>query len=571
MVSDLSHRILAGQGRRPADLVIRDVGLLDLVTGAVETTDIAVVGDRIVGIFGRYEGERVIEGQGRFAVPGFIDTHLHIESSLVSPLEFDRCVLPRGVTTVFCDPHEIANVLGAEGLSYFAACAEASVMDIRINLSSCVPATPFETAAARLEIEDLLPFLAHPKVHGLAEMMNYPGVLNLDPGILAKLGAFSDRHVDGHAPLLRGAALNGYLAAGIRTDHEATSASEAMEKIRKGMAILIREGSASKDLDALAEILNADTSAFVALCTDDRSPLDIVEEGHLDAMIRRLIAKGCPAHHVYRAASLSAARIFGLSDRGMIAPGWRADMVLLDDLKACRVSGVIAGGRLVEPAIFAARGVVAPVGLDSMKAAPVSPEQFRQPAGHGNGAVPVIGVKAGLLLTAALEATLAELDGEWQPDLSGDVLKLAVVERHGRNGNVGLGFVNGFGLQRGAIASSVGHDSHNITVVGTNAADMAAAVNGVIERGGGFAVADEERVTAALALPMAGLMSLQSFEAVVHDLETLVAAARALGCTLPEPFLQLAFLALPVIPHLKLTDRGLFDVDRFAFVYSEEA
>ncbi|WP_416354979.1 adenine deaminase [Aureimonas phyllosphaerae] len=566
MASDLSHRILAGQGLRPADLVIRNARLLDLVTGSIDDTDIAIVGERIVGTHGRFEGERVVDAAGRFVVPGFIDTHLHIESSLVTPLEFDRFVLPRGVTTVFCDPHEIANVLGAEGIAYFVACAEASVMDIRINLSSCVPATSFETAAARLEIDDLLPFLDHPKVHGLAEMMNYPGVLSLDPGILAKLEAFQDRHVDGHAPLLRGSALNGYLAAGIRTDHEATGADEAMEKLRKGMAILIREGSASKDLEALAEILTADTSAFVALCTDDRSPLDIAEEGHLDAMIRRLIGRGCPVHHVYRAASLSAARIFGLRDRGMIAPGWRADLVLLDDLEACRVSDVVAGGRLVERALFDARPAVAPVGLASMKAEPVASEHFRQPAVGSTCDAAVIGVKAGLLLTARLGATLAVVEGEAQPDLGQDVLKLAVVERHGRNGNVGLGFVNGFGLQRGAIASSVAHDSHNITVVGTNAQDMAAAVNGVIARGGGFAVADEGHVVAALALPMSGLMSLEPVDTVIHDLEALVEAVRGLGCSLPEPFLQLAFLALPVIPHLKLTDRGLFDVDRFAFV-----
>ncbi|MBB3935700.1 adenine deaminase [Aureimonas phyllosphaerae] len=566
MASDLSHRILAGQSLRPADLVIRNARLLDLVTGSIDDTDIAIVGERIVGTHGRFDGERVVDAAGRFVVPGFIDTHLHIESSLVTPLEFDRFVLPRGVTTVFCDPHEIANVLGAEGIAYFVACAEASVMDIRINLSSCVPATSFETAAARLEIDDLLPFLDHPKVHGLAEMMNYPGVLSLDPGILAKLEAFQDRHVDGHAPLLRGSALTGYLAAGIRTDHEATGADEAMEKLRKGMAILIREGSASKDLEALAEILTADTSAFVALCTDDRSPLDIAEEGHLDAMIRRLIGRGCPVHHVYRAASLSAARIFGLRDRGMVAPGWRADLVLLDDLEACRVSDVVAGGRLVERALFDARPAVAPVGLASMKAEPVTPEHFRQPAVGPTCDAAVIGVKAGLLLTARLGATLAVVEGEAQPDLGQDVLKLAVVERHGRNGNVGLGFVNGFGLQRGAIASSVAHDSHNITVVGTNAQDMAAAVNGVIARGGGFAVADEGHVVAALALPMAGLMSVEPVDTVIHDLEALVAAARGLGCSLLEPFLQLAFLALPVIPHLKLTDRGLFDVDRFAFV-----
>ena len=265
----LARMIRAGRGLDPADLVIKNVKRLDIVTGEITQTDIAIVADRIVGTHGTYEGKSEIDGAGRFAVPGFIDTHLHIESSLVTPLEFDRCVLPHGVTTVICDPHEIANVLGAPGIRYFLDCAEQSIMDIRINLSSCVPATPFETAGARLEIDDLLPFADHPKIIGLAEMMNFPGVINCDPGILAKLEAFQHRHMDGHAPLLSGLDLNAYLAAGIRTDHEATSAKEAREKLAKGMAILIREGSVSKDLDALAEILDANTSAFVALCTDD--------------------------------------------------------------------------------------------------------------------------------------------------------------------------------------------------------------------------------------------------------------------------------------------------------------
>jgi adenine deaminase len=301
----LTRMIRAGTGLEPADRVIRNVKLLDVITGAITETDIAIVGDRIVGTHAHYEGHEIIDGRGRFAVPGFIDTHLHIESSLVTPFEFDRCVLPHGVTTVICDPHEMANVLGADALRYFLACAERTVMDIRVNLSSCVPATAFETSGAQLEIADLLPFRDHPKVIGLAEFMNFPGVLNTDPAVIAKLLAFQDGHIDGHAPLLAGMALNGYLAAKIRTDHEATSAAEAREKLSKGMAILIREGSCSKDLNALAEILDANTSSFVALCTDDRNPLDIAEEGHLDSSIRRLIAKGCPLHHVYRAAVCS--------------------------------------------------------------------------------------------------------------------------------------------------------------------------------------------------------------------------------------------------------------------------
>lgn len=562
----LTRMIKAGAGEVPADLVIKNVRLLDVISGTITHTDIAIVADRIVGTYGYYNGARLIEGDNRFAVPGFIDTHLHIESSLVTPYEFERCVLPHGVTTVICDPHEIANVLGSEGIRYFLECAERAVMDIRVNLSSCVPATPFETSGARLEIGDLLKFRDHPKVIGLAEMMNFPGVLSGDPGIIAKLVAFQGSHIDGHAPLLTDQALNGYLAAGIRTDHEATTATEAREKLSKGMAILIREGSVSKDLDALAEILDANTSAYVALCTDDRNPLDILEEGHLDSSIRRLIARGRPLHHVYRAASHSAARIFGLTDRGLVAPGYRADINLLDDLERCQVAEVITGGRLVRPELFEARVPVPPVGLASMKARRVSPSTFIVPANPRQNETPVIAVRPGLIITYRENATLEVSERGTLPDLENDVIKIAVIERHGINGNIARSFAKGFGLKRGAIASSVGHDSHNITVVGATDEDMAAAVNRLIELGGGFTVADGGKVVAELALPIAGLMSLLTFEVVAAKLHYLRDAAYALGCTLPEPFLQVAFLALPVIPHLKMTDRGLFDVDKFDFV-----
>ncbi len=562
----LTRMIRAGAGKVLADLVIRNVRRLDIVTGAIEQMDIAIVADRIVGTHAAYQGERVIDGGGRFAVPGFVDTHFHVESSLLTPFEYDRCVLPHGITTAICDPHEIANVLGAPGIRYFLDCAERVAIDLRVNLSSCVPATEFETSGARLEIGDLLPFASHPKVIGLAEMMNFPGVLAGDPGVIAKLIAFQSGHIDGHAPLLSGEALNGYLAAGIRTDHEATTAAEAREKLAKGMSVLIREGSVSKDLNALAEILDENSSSFVALCTDDRNPLDTTEEGHIDSMIRRLIAKGAPLHHVYRAASVSGARIFGFKDRGHVAPGWRADIALLDDLEDCRVSGVIAGGREVTQELFARRETIPPVGLDSMKARPVTADAFIAPPKPGQNRTPVIEVRPGLIITYRQEATLPNGPRGLEPDLAADVIRVAVVERHGRNGNIGRAFVTGFGLKHGAIASSVGHDSHNITVVGASEADMAAAVNRVIDMHGGFVVADAGRITAELALPLAGLMSLEPFEIVAKKLHTLRDAAKALGCVLPEPFLQVAFLALPVIPHLKLTDRGLFDVDRFGFV-----
>ncbi|WP_376987551.1 adenine deaminase [Bosea sp. R86505] len=560
----LARRIAQGRGDEPADLVIRGARLLDLVTGALVESDIALCGDTIVGTHGRYAGKAEHDATGLIAVPGFIDTHLHVESSLVTPLEFERCVLPHGVTTAICDPHEIANVLGADGIAYFLRCAEAMRMDLRVNLSSCVPATHLETAGARLEARDLTPMMDHPKVIGLAEFMNFPGVIHRDPGCLAKLEAFSHRHIDGHAPLVRGLDLNAYLSAGIRTDHETTTADEAREKLAKGMAILIREGSVSKDLLQLIPLISRDASPFLAFCTDDRNPLDIAEEGHLDFMIRTAIARGADVLATYRIASLSAARLYGLFDRGFIGPGKRADIVLVEDLAACSVKRVFAGGRLVEDGLFTERVPVAPVGLGSVKSRALTEADFRVAAREGE--TPAIGVVPGRIITERLALRLPTRDGEALPDLDQDAVKVTVIERHGKSGGIATGFVHGFGMKRGAIASSVGHDSHNLCVVGVDAASMAAAANRLIAIGGGFAVADRGVVTAELALPVAGLMSDQPFETVRHGLEDLRAAARALGVVLAEPFLQVAFLTLPVIPHLKITDKGLVDVDAFDFV-----
>jgi adenine deaminase len=563
-VANLARRIAQGRGAELADLVLKNVRLFDLVTGALVPTDIAICCGMIVGTYGDYRGLREIDGHGRIAVPGFVDTHLHVESSLVTPFEFERCVLAHGVTTAICDPHEMANVLGAAAFDYFLACSERMVMDLRVQLSSCVPATHLETSGARIDAAELLPYRGHPKVIGLAEFMNFPGVLAADPACLAKLEAFADGHIDGHAPLLRGLDLNGYLAAGIRTDHETTRADEALEKIRKGMTVLIREGSVSKDLHALAPLLTVESSPFLALCTDDRNPLDITEEGHLDFMIRTLIGLGCPPLAVYRAASLSAANAFGLRDRGMLAPGRRADIVLLDDLEQCAVSAVLAGGRVVEARLFDEREPVPAIGLGSVKAEPVAADAFRVPG--GSGPVSVIGVEPGRIITGHLKLELPTRGGVRQADPAQDVAKVAVIARHGRNRNIGRGFARGFGLKRGAIASSVGHDSHNICVIGADDADMAAAVNRVIALQGGFVAMSGGAVRAELALPIAGLMSDHPFEEVRDALYPLREAARGLGVTLPEPFLQVAFLPLPVIPHLKITDRGLVDVDRFELV-----
>ncbi|MGC5747249.1 adenine deaminase [Gluconobacter sp. NFX36] len=565
MQNAIQRRVAQGQGREPADLVIRNVRLFDLVTGELVPTDIALCGDRIVGTYGDYEGRVTIEGKGRIAVPGFIDTHLHVESSLVTPFEFDRCVLPHGVTTAICDPHEMANVLGRAAFDYFLAAAERTVMDLRVNLSSCVPATPMETSGATLDAADLVAYRDHPKVIGLAEFMNIPGVLNGDPGCLDKLAAFAGGHIDGHAPLMHGKALNGYLAAGVSTDHEATAAAEALEKVRKGMTVLIREGSVCKDLEALVPLLNVATSPFFAFCTDDRNPLEIAHEGHLDFLIRRAIELGVEPLAAYRAASLSAANAFGLRDRGQIAPGKRADIVLLDDLEKCLVSDVISAGRLVSDDLFAQRDIIPPVGLGSVKlpgAVTAADMEI-----HGSGVDrPVMGIIPGQIITEYLRLTLPEAEGQVLPDLTADVTKVCVVARHGYNDNIGRGFVKGFGLRHGALASSVGHDSHNICVVGTNDADMAVAVNRLEETGGGFIAVRDGQVLAELRLPVAGLMSDAPFEQVRDDLLVLRKASKEMGVSLEEPFLQLAFLPLPVIPHLKITDLGMIDVRTMEFV-----
>ncbi|MEN9895474.1 MAG: adenine deaminase, partial [Pseudomonadota bacterium] len=460
-----------------------------------------------------------------------------------------------------CDPHEIANVLGADGIRYFLDCAVETIMDIRVQLSSCVPATHLETSGADLPIEALLPFRAHEKVIGLAEFMNFPGVIYKDPVCMAKLEAFQGGHMDGHAPLLRGLDLNGYLSAGIRTDHECTSADEALEKIRKGMHILVREGSVSKDLLALMPIITERLSPFLALCTDDRNPLDIGEHGHLDYIIRTAMAHGVEPVAIYRAASISAARAFGLRDRGLVAPGWRADLAIIDSLEGCHVERVFSAGRLVTDTLFESRKAVAPVGLTSVKAQKVHAADFGVPARDGETSV--IGVIPGKIITQHLRYRLPTLGNETALDLAEDIIKVAVIERHGKNGNHSNGFVKGFGLKRGAIASTVGHDSHNICVVGVNVDDMALAANRLSDLNGGFVVVDQGVVTAEIALPVAGLMSLEPYESVRETLVYLRKAALDLGATLEEPFLQLAFLPLPVIPHLKISDKGMVDVDAF--------
>ena len=563
-MANLNKRINQGRGVEDADLVLRGGRVFDVVTGELLEGDVAICQDTIVGTCADYNGRQIIDVSGLTLVPGFIDTHLHIESSLITPFEFDRCVTPLGITTAICDPHEIANVLGIDGIHYFLQSAAHTVMDIRVQLSSCVPSTDMETSGATLLAEDLAPLMDHPKVIGLAEFMNYPGVISCDPAAMAKLEAFQGRHIDGHAPMLSGKDLNAYIAAGIVSEHEATSKAEALEKLQKGMRVLIREGSVSKDMDALLPLLNERTCSFMCLCTDDRNPLDIGEQGHLDFIIRTAIRRGVPPVAAYRAASLSASEAFGLGDRGQIAPGKRADIVALGSLENCDAKLVICGGVEVGEEAFGARKIIQPIGRNSVHTDKLKASDFRTTS--NNQKTDVIGIQPGKIITQHLHYDIAISDGDKRADIARDLAKIAVIERHGKNGNIATGFVKGFEIKSGAIASTVCHDHHNIIVVGVDYDDMALAANRLSQIEGGFVLVQNGEILAELALPLAGLMSLLTFEQVRDKLVILHKAAGAIGVQLEEPFLQLAFLALPVIPMLKITDRGLVDVEKFEII-----
>ena len=563
-MNNLIEKISQGLAAKKADIVLRGGRVFDLITGDFLEGDVAICGDTIVGTCENYSGKKIIDVNDMILVPGFIDTHLHIESSMVTPFEFERCVLPLGVTTAICDPHEIANVVGVDGVKYFQEASEQTIMDIFVQLSSCVPSTSMETSGANINSFDLERLKGHSSNIGLSEMMNYPGVINLDDEIIRKLELFSGGHIDGHAPQLSGKALNAYIAAGIKTEHEATSKSEALEKLQKGMRILVREGSVSKDLKSLHTLINDYTSPYICLCTDDRNPLDIEEYGHIDFMVRTLIEMGVSPLNAYRSASLSASEAFGLNDRGIIAPGKKADIVILDNLEECRAKTVICGGKVIDENLFSNVKRVSPIGLNSVKSKDLSKSDFitKDKIQSTN----IIGIIEGKIITEHILEDIPIINGDKAPDISRDLVRVSVIERHGKNNNIANGFVRGFGLKKGAVASTVAHDHHNIVSIGVEYEDMALACNRIKEIDGGFVIASQGKIISELPLPIAGLMSLESFETVRNQLVELRKSAKDLGIILEEPFLQLAFLALPVIPSLKITDFGMVDVEKFKII-----
>ena len=538
--------------RVKADLVIKNANIFHLTTGKFELADIAIVDGLIAGIGHGYPADAEFDAQGKTAVPGFIDAHVHIESSMVTPRQFEQCVLPHGVTTVACDPHELANVVGEAAFEYFFSAAEGMDLDMQVRLSSCVPATPLETAGAAITADVLKNWHQRYPSAWLAEFMNVPGVLFEDPEVMAKLRLFD--YIDGHCPLLSGDGLNAYVFTGIRNCHETSTVQEAEEKISRGMHIFIREGTAARNLDELMPIITLQNAPYIAFCTDDRNPLDIAEKGHLDSIIAHVIAAGVDPLVAYRVASMSASDVLGLHDRGLIAPGKRADIVLLDDLKTCKVAATFTKGKLFSPNEIPILDAPDPF-LHTVRCREVTADDFVVPKRGAD--TPVIGVRDGSIITDYLRM---------DPDKEEDVLPMAVLERHGRNGNIGRAFVHGFGMKRGALASSVGHDSHNLCVVGTNTTDMAVAVNALRQSQGGLCVAIDGNVAGLLPLPVAGLMSNLPHGVVEKQIRAVRSAAKLTGTSLHEPFMMLAFLPLPVIPFLKLTDRGLVDVQKFQII-----
>ncbi|MDD2902640.1 MAG: adenine deaminase [Syntrophales bacterium] len=564
-ISKWQKRLQAARGEIPADLVLTGARVAGVYSGEWLKKDVAVFDGVIVGL-GDYSGPR-IDISGRYLLPGLIDGHLHVESSMLTLRELAQALLPLGTTTVVSDPHEIANVNGPAGLDYLLAASEGLPLDFFFMLPSCVPATSLETSGARLEAPDLKPYLGHPRVLGLAEVMNFPGVVAGDPGLLEKIALFPRRPVDGHAPLLSGKALNAYRLAGIGSDHECTQLAEAKEKLEMGFYIMLREGSLAKNLADLLPVVTPASLRRTMLVTDDSHPGDLVQNGHLDHLLRLAVARGLDPLAAVTMATLNPASYFGFRDRGALSPGLAADLVVVEDLASFKVDKVLKNGRLVVDRGRMASGLELPSPPPPPPAMQVKMpdiDSFSPPV--AGDAVKVIGLIPGQLLTEKLVLPPPVKDGRLAADPAQDLLKLAVVERHRGTGNLGLALVRGFGLKQGALASSVAHDSHNIVVVGAAEADMLLAVEHLVKLQGGLAVVAGGRVLADLPLPIAGLISPKPLKAVAGAYAHLMAAYRQLGGVLDDPFMALSFLALPVIPALKLTDLGLVDVNKFQVV-----
>lgn len=562
----VARRIRVARGEEPGDLILRNGQLVNVCSGEIYPADVVIVEGTIaaIGQPGEYQATAEHDMGGRFLVPGLIDGHMHIESTMMTLAQFAQVVVPHGTTTVIIDPHEYANVMGVEGIRYALASGRNLPLTVYAVLSSCVPASPLESPRQILSAADLLPLLEEDRVLGLAEMMDVPGVLHADPQVLAKIEATRARRrvVDGHAPGVRGHDLNAYAAAGIMSDHESTTIEEAREKIRLGMWLMVREGSAARNLETLLPLIKELNPPRACFVTDDRDAVDLIQRGHIDSMVRMAIASGLEPMQAIRMGTLNTAQYFRLDDRGAIVPGYVADMLVVGDLAQFDIQAVYKDGQLVAQAgkaLFTAPPAQASALTGTVHTGVIRPEQLAIPGQPGE--VAVIGIEPGQITTLRLSEPAPVKDGHLVPDVSRDLLKLVVVERHHASGRVGLALVKGFGLKQGAIASTVAHDAHNLVIAGANDADILRAIEAINEIGGGFVLVVDSAVRASVPLPLGGLVSPLSAEQLAHQLETLDTAAAELGCALDHPFMTLSFLSLSVIPSLKLTDQGLIDVE----------
>lgn len=567
----MGNIINVARGLEKADLVIKNANIVNVLSEEIYKGDIAIVDGVIAGIGENYSGEKEIDVNGAFVSPSFIDGHVHLESAMMLPKEFASVVLPAGTTTVIIDPHEISNVLGLHGISFMHEAVKNLPMDVYTMLPSCVPATPFETSGFDLNSYDLSLLIDKPWVLGLAEMMNFPGVLNLDNNVMAKLelAKSKEKRIDGHAPYLSGKDLCAYVASGVKSDHECTTPEEAIERIRLGMYVMIREGTAAKDLDALLPVLKNCNTRKCIFVTDDRHPSDLKE--HINGMVRRAVEAGVDPIKAIQVASLNTAEYFGLQNLGAIAPGYKADLLVLPDLKSFKPDIVMKNGNVIahngKLAIEIPQGEALAI-RNSVNVRWITPEDFKISVNEPDGK---IGVKAlevipHQLITKSVETEALVEDGNAISNIENDTLKICVIERHRATGNIGKGFVKGFNLKCGAIASTVAHDSHNMIVIGTNDADMYTAAVALIKCKGGKVVVKDGEIISELALPIAGLMSDRKFDYVVDKCEELNQAAHSIGCELNDPFMTMGFLSLPVIPELKITDKGVFDTNKFDFI-----
>lgn len=563
----MSNIINVARGIEKADLVIKNANIVNVLSEEIHKGDIAICNGIIAGIGDNYSGEKEIDVNGAFVTPSFIDGHVHLESTMMLPKEFAKVVLPAGTTTVIIDPHEISNVLGLHGISFMHEVVKDLPMNVYMMLPSCVPATPFETSGFDLNSYDLSLLIDKSWVLGIAEMMNYPGVLTQDKNVMSKLELAKSRNkrIDGHAPYLHGKDLCAYIASGVKSDHECTTPEEAIEKIRLGMYVMIREGTAAKDLDALIPVLKSSNTRKCIFVTDDRHPSDLKE--HINGMVRRTVEAGVDPIKAIQIASLNTAEYFGLQNLGAIAPNYKADLLILPDLKNFQPDIVIKdgkiiaqNGRLTNPIVESEKIAV----RNSVNVRWITPEDFKIPAKSNK--IRALEVIPNQLITKSIISEIKINNNNAVSNIDTDTLKICVIERHRATGNIGKGFVKGFNLKCGAIASTVAHDSHNMIVIGTNDFDMYTAAVALIKCQGGKVVVKDGEILANLPLPIAGLMSDKDFDYIINKCEELNCAAQAIGCTIGDPFMTMGFLSLPVIPELKITDKGVFDTNKLDFI-----